>query len=82
MFCQLLLDSKVNQSYVYILFLILSSIIFYHKRLDIVPCAIQENQAHFRFIHVFFKFYGFHWLYFWSIWKFNVRHKKGASFVF
>ena len=26
----------------YILFLILSSIIFYPKRLDIVPCAVQQ----------------------------------------
>ena len=27
----------------YVLFLILSSILFYHKRLDIVPCAVQQD---------------------------------------
>ena len=49
MLCQFLLYSKVTQSYMYIythththiLFLILSSITFYPKRLDIIPCAIQ-----------------------------------------
>ena len=43
--CQFLPYSKVTQSYVhiYILFLTLSSIIFHHKRLDIVPCAIQQD---------------------------------------
>ena len=31
-----------TQSYIYThFFLILSSIMFYHKRMDIVPCAIQ-----------------------------------------
>ena len=47
MFCQFLLCSKVTQLYTYIytyiLFLILSSIMFYPKRLDIVPCAIQQD---------------------------------------
>ena len=48
MFCQFLLYSKVTQSYVYIyvytyiLFLTLSSIMFHHKWLDIVLCAIQQ----------------------------------------
>ena len=42
MLCQILLYSKVTQSYiVYILFLILSFIMFYPKKLDIVSCAIQ-----------------------------------------
>ena len=38
-------NSEVMQSYMYthtyILFLILSSILFYPKRLDIVPCAVK-----------------------------------------
>ena len=42
--------SAVQQSdpviHIYILFLILSSITFYHKRLDIVPCAIQQDSSH------------------------------------
>ena len=32
---------KVTQAYIYILFLILASIMFCSKRLDIVPCAVQ-----------------------------------------
>ena len=57
MFLQFLLYGKVTQSsiytyicmyiyvcmHMYIIFLILSSIIFCHKRLDIVPCAIQQD---------------------------------------
>ena len=41
--CQFLLYSKVTQSfiYLYILFLMLSSIMFYPKKLDIAPCAIE-----------------------------------------
>ena len=40
-----LLYSKVTQShtYIYILFLTVSSIIFPHKWLDIVPCVIQQD---------------------------------------
>ena len=30
-------------TYKYILFLILSSVMFHHKRLDMVPCAIQQD---------------------------------------
>ena len=47
MLCQFLLYSKVTQShthrhtYIYILFL--SFIILCHKRLDIVPCAVQQD---------------------------------------
>ena len=41
MFCQLLLYSKVTQSYIH--FLTLSSIMFHHKWLDIVPCAVQQD---------------------------------------
>ena len=40
MLCQFLLYGKVTQAYIYILFLVLSSIMFYPKRLDMVPCAI------------------------------------------
>ena len=42
MLCQFMLYSNVSQSYMYmyILFLILSSIRFYHKQLDIVFCAV------------------------------------------
>ena len=42
MLCQFLLYSKVTQLYVdvYIIFLTLPSIMFYHKWLDIVPCAV------------------------------------------
>ena len=51
MFCQFLLYNKVIQFYIYIyiyiytyiLFLALSSIIFHHKWLDIVHCAIQQD---------------------------------------
>ena len=47
MFCQFLLYSNVPQLYIYIyihiLFLILSSIMFYPKRLDLVPCAVQQD---------------------------------------
>ena len=32
-----------SPTYVYILFLTLSSIMFHHKWLDIVPCAIQQD---------------------------------------
>ena len=41
MSCQILLHSKVNQSYTYtyVLFLTLSSVMW----LDIVPCAIQQD---------------------------------------
>ena len=40
--CHFLLQSIVTQLYIYIhFFLILSSIMFYPKRLDIVPCAVQ-----------------------------------------
>ena len=39
--------SAVQQSdpviHIYILFLMLFSIMFYHKRLDIVPCAVQQG---------------------------------------
>ena len=31
-----------THTYIYILFLIVSSIMFYPKRLDIVPCAVHE----------------------------------------
>ena len=41
--CQFLLCSKVTQSYIYILFLTLSSIMFHHKWLDIVPYAMQQD---------------------------------------
>ena len=49
-FCQFLLCSKVTHIYIYnihilyiyILSLTLSSIMFHHKWLDIVPCAIQQ----------------------------------------
>ena len=42
MFCQFLLYSKVTQSntYIYILFLMLSSIMFHHKWVNIFPCVI------------------------------------------
>ena len=49
MFCQFLLYSKVTQVYIYIyiyiyiLFLTLSSIMFLHEWLDIVPCATQKD---------------------------------------
>ena len=43
MFCQFLLYSKVTQSYIYTHFLILSSIMLYHKWLDVVPCAIHRD---------------------------------------
>ena len=44
-FCQFLQYSKVTQLhlYLYILFLILSSIMVCRKWLDIVPCAIQQD---------------------------------------
>jgi len=48
-FCQFLLYSKVTYIYMYIyiythtIFLTLSSIMFYHKWLDIGPCANQQN---------------------------------------
>ena len=41
MFYQFLLYSKVTQ--LYILFVTLSSIMFHHKWLGIVPCAIQQD---------------------------------------
>ena len=40
---QFLLYSKVTQSYIHILFLILSSIMFHPNRLDILPCAVQQD---------------------------------------
>ena len=40
---QFLLYSKVTQSYIYIPFLILSSIMVYLKRLDTVLCAVQKD---------------------------------------
>ena len=44
MLCQLLLHSKVTLSYIHIhIFLILSSILVYPKRLDRVPCAVQHS---------------------------------------
>ena len=45
MLCQFLLYSKVTLSYIYvhILFLTLSSIMFHHKWLDLVPCATQQD---------------------------------------
>ena len=47
--CQFLLHSEVMQSYIYIdiyiLFLTLFSITFFPKRLDKVPCAVQEGSA-------------------------------------
>ena len=58
-FCKFLLYCKVTQShththththtyiyiyiYIYILFLTLSSIMFHHKWLDRVPCAVQQD---------------------------------------
>ena len=44
-FYQFLLYYKVTQLYIYIhiIFLTLSSIIFHHKWLDIVPCATQQD---------------------------------------
>ena len=36
-------SDPVTYAYVYILFLTLSSIMFYHKWLDIIPCAIQQD---------------------------------------
>ena len=45
MFCEFLLYRKVTQSFTHthILFLVLSSIMFYHKWLIIVPFAIQQG---------------------------------------
>ena len=47
MVCQFLLYITATQSYIYIyilfLFLILSSIMFYCKRLDTVTCAVQQD---------------------------------------
>ena len=45
MFCQFQWYSTVTQViYIYdILFLLLSSIMFYHKGLDIIPCAVQQD---------------------------------------
>ena len=45
MFSQFLLYSKLTQSYIYIysFFFILSSIMVYPKRLDIVPWAVQQD---------------------------------------
>ena len=40
MVCQFLLYSKKN---IYILFVILSSMVFYHKWLNIVSCAVQQD---------------------------------------
>ena len=44
-FCQFLWYSKETQLYIhiYIIFLTLSSIMFHHKWLDIVPCAIEQD---------------------------------------
>ena len=42
-FSPFLLYCKVNQAYIYILFLTLSSIMFNCKWLDIVPCAIEQD---------------------------------------
>ena len=49
--CQFLLYSKGTQSRIhrYILFLTLSSIIFHHKWLDIVPWAVQQDLIHSRY---------------------------------
>jgi len=41
--CQFLLYSKLTHLHTYIPFLILSSIMVYPKRLDIVPCTVQYN---------------------------------------
>ena len=41
MFCQFLLYSKMTQLCVYIYSL--SSIMVYPKRLDLVPCAVQQD---------------------------------------
>ena len=52
LFCQFLLYIKVTQPYIcmcvciictHIFLLTLSSIMFHHKRLDIVPCEIQQD---------------------------------------
>ena len=44
MFCQFLLYSEVTQLYIYMhSFSTLSSIMFHYRRLDIVPCAIQQT---------------------------------------
>ena len=45
MFCQFLPYSKAAQSYIYkyIIFLKLSSIMFDHKCLDVVPYAVQQD---------------------------------------
>ena len=46
MFCQFLLYSKVTQLYIYIhsFFFALSSIMFHHKWLDKIPCAIHQGR--------------------------------------
>ena len=43
MLCQFPLYSKVIQLYIHIPFLILPSIMVYPKRLDTVPCAVQQE---------------------------------------
>ena len=45
MFCLFLLYSKVTQLFIYIhsFFFTVSSIMFHHKPLDIVPCAVQRD---------------------------------------
>jgi len=43
MLYQFLLYCKVTQSYIYIPFFILSSIMVYPRRLDTVLCAVQKD---------------------------------------
>ena len=45
MFCQFLLYSKVTQSYIKIHSVSVSSIMFHPRRLDIVPCAVQQDRV-------------------------------------
>ena len=59
MFCQFLLYNKVTQLYIYIyiLYLTLSSIMFYHKWLDIAPFAIQQDLIAYLLQMQYFAFY-------------------------
>ena len=43
MLCQVLLYSIATHSYINILFLMLPSIMFHRKWLDIIPCATQQD---------------------------------------
>ena len=43
MLCYFLLYSKVIQLYIYAFFFIFFSIMVYHRILNIVPCALQQD---------------------------------------